>query len=80
VTNKPIAYVIYSHAHLDHIGAAGIFPKNATYIAQQETAGELQRAKSVAKNASMVQPIPSKFFQELYVADRKPNAKFGLLW
>jgi len=66
VTNKPIAYVIYSHAHLDHIGAAGIFPKNATYIAQQETAGELQRAKSVAKNASMVPPIPTVSFSKNY--------------
>ena len=66
VTNNPIAYVIYSHAHLDHIGAAGIFPKNATYIAQQETAGELQRAKSVAKNASMVPPIPTVSFSKNY--------------
>jgi glyoxylase-like metal-dependent hydrolase (beta-lactamase superfamily II) len=66
VTNKPIAYVVYSHAHLDHIGAAGIFPKNATYIAQQETAGELQRAKSVAKNASMVPPIPIVSFSKNY--------------
>jgi glyoxylase-like metal-dependent hydrolase (beta-lactamase superfamily II) len=66
VTNKPIAYVIYSHAHLDHIGAAGIFPKNATYIAQQETAGELQRAKSVAKNASMIPPIPTVSFSKNY--------------
>jgi hypothetical protein len=81
VTNKPIAYVIYSHAHLDHIGAAGIFPKNATYIAQQETAGELQRAKSVAKKCFYgTANTHSKFFQELYIADRKPNAKFGLLW
>ena len=29
VTDKPITHVIYSHAHIDHIGAAGIFPKNA---------------------------------------------------
>ncbi|HYV52000.1 MAG TPA: MBL fold metallo-hydrolase, partial [Candidatus Eisenbacteria bacterium] len=40
VTNKPVTHVIYSHAHIDHIGAAGIFPRNATYIAQQETAAE----------------------------------------
>ena len=58
VTTKPVTYVIYSHAHIDHIGAAGIFPKNATFIAQQETAAELQRAKSVAKNASLIPPIP----------------------
>jgi len=66
VTNKPITYVIYSHAHIDHIGAAGMFPKNATFIAQQETAAELQRAKSVAKNASMVPPIPTVTFAKNY--------------
>ena len=32
VTDKPITHVIYSHAHLDHIGAAGIFPKNAMQL------------------------------------------------
>ena len=66
VTNKPVTYVIYSHAHLDHIGAAGIFPKNATFIAQQETAAELQRAKSVANNLSMVPPIPTVTFTKNY--------------
>ena len=50
VTNKPVTHVIYSHSHIDHIGSAGIFPRNATYLAQQETAAELQRAVSVAKN------------------------------
>jgi glyoxylase-like metal-dependent hydrolase (beta-lactamase superfamily II) len=66
VTDKPVTHVVYSHAHLDHIGAAGIFPKNATFIAQQETAAELQRAKSVAKNASMVPPIPTVTFTKNY--------------
>jgi len=66
VTTKPVTYVIYSHAHIDHIGAAGIFPKNATFIAQQETAAELQSAKSVAKNASMVPPIPTVTFTKNY--------------
>jgi len=66
VTNKPVTYVIYSHAHIDHIGAAGMFPRNATYIAQQETAAELLRAKSVAKNASMVPPIPTVTFTKNY--------------
>src|SRR5918992_1509079 len=45
VTDQPITYVIYSHSHLDHIGAAAsIFPENATYIAHQAVAEELQRA------------------------------------
>ncbi|MFL6370238.1 MAG: MBL fold metallo-hydrolase, partial [Nitrososphaeraceae archaeon] len=43
-----------------------IFPKNATFIAQQETAAELQSAKSVAKNASMVPPIPTVTFTKNY--------------
>jgi len=66
VTTKAVTNVIYSHAHIDHIGAAWIFPKNATFIAQQETAEELQRAKSVAKNASMVPPIPTVTFANNY--------------
>jgi glyoxylase-like metal-dependent hydrolase (beta-lactamase superfamily II) len=66
VTDKPVTYVIYSHAHLDHIGAAGIFPKNATFITQQETAAELQRAKNVASNASMVPSIPTVTFSKNY--------------
>ena len=40
VTDKPTTHVIYSHAHMDHIGAARIFPENATFVAQQETASE----------------------------------------
>ena len=66
VTNKPVTYVIYSHAHLDHIGSAGIFPKNATYIAQEETTAELQRAKAASTNASAVPPIPTVSFPKNY--------------
>ena len=64
VTDKPITHVIYSHAHLDHIGAAGMFPQNASYIAQQETANELQKAMSIAKNTSMIPPVPTVTFPE----------------
>jgi glyoxylase-like metal-dependent hydrolase (beta-lactamase superfamily II) len=66
VTDKPITHVIYSHAHIDHIGAAGMFPENAVIIAQQETAEELQRAKTLATNASMVPPIPTETFSNNY--------------
>ena len=56
VTDKPIKYVIYSHSHLDHIGAAAsIFPENATYIAQQKVAEELRRAhKELQTSAAVV--------------------------
>lgn len=66
VTDKPITHVIYSHAHLDHIGAAGIFPKNATYIAHQATGLELQRAMSLASNASAIPPVPTITFPKNY--------------
>ena len=58
VTDKPVNYMIYSHAHIDHIGAAGLFPKNVTIIAQDETAPELLGAKGVAKNVTMVPARP----------------------
>lgn len=66
VTDKLVTHVIYSHAHLDHIGAAGMFPKNATYIAHQDTGAELQRAVSVADNDSMVPPVPTVTFPNNY--------------
>ena len=66
VTNKPVNYLIYSHAHIDHIGAAGLFPKNVSVIAQEETAQELQRAKAVAKNLTMVPRIPTITFSKNY--------------
>jgi glyoxylase-like metal-dependent hydrolase (beta-lactamase superfamily II) len=64
VTDKPTTHVIYSHVHMDHIGAARIFPENATYLAQQETASELQRAMNVATNTSMVPPVPTETFSK----------------
>ena len=44
-TDEPITHMIYSHAHPDHVGAAGqIFPANITYIGQNETAAALANA------------------------------------
>src|SRR5262245_46706045 len=43
VTDKPIQYLIYSHEHTDHIGAASQFPRRAKVIAQEETARILRR-------------------------------------
>jgi glyoxylase-like metal-dependent hydrolase (beta-lactamase superfamily II) len=44
VTAEPVTHVIYSHSHADHIGAAGLYPPDATYIAHEETAAQLARA------------------------------------
>ncbi len=69
VTDKPVKYVIYSHTHLDHIGAANMFPKEATFIAQENVARELQKAHDLAGNssiASQLPPVPTITFQENY--------------
>ena len=42
VTSEPITHVIYSHTHIDHIGAAGLYPENATIIAHKDTADHLR--------------------------------------
>ncbi|MDX2243089.1 MAG: MBL fold metallo-hydrolase [Leptolyngbyaceae cyanobacterium bins.302] len=60
VTKNPVTHVIYSHAHTDHIGAASLFPKTATYIAQEETTVILSRMKDPRR------PIPTVSFAEDY--------------
>lgn len=69
VTDKPVKYVIYSHSHLDHIGAANMFPRNATFIAQENVAMELQKAHAIAGNssvASQLPPVPTVTFRDNY--------------
>ena len=63
VTSKPITHVIYSHAHTDHIGSAGMFPKEAVIIAQEETAGLLKRYRDPRR------PVPQVTFKDHYVLD-----------
>ena len=38
VTQQPIKYLVYSHEHTDHIGAAHLFPKDVKIVAHKETA------------------------------------------
>lgn len=69
VTDKPVKFVIYSHSHLDHIGAANMFPRNATFIAQENVASELQKAHAIAGNsgvASQLPPLPTITFGDNY--------------
>ena len=60
MTDKLVKYVIYSHSHKDHIGAANIFPENATYIAQQETANQLKLSNDSNR------PLPTVTFAKNY--------------
>ncbi len=59
VTDEPVTHVIYSHYHKDHIGAASMFPDDATYIAHQDTAARL------ARNGSPL-PAPTVTFEDTF--------------
>ena len=60
VTDEPITHVVYSHYHKDHIAAASMFPADATYIAQDETAAQL------ALRNDPNRPLPTVTFADSY--------------
>jgi len=60
ITAKPVTHIVYSHEHLDHIGAAALFPKGAQIIAQRETATLLARRKDPRR------PLPNAVFDDTY--------------
>lgn len=73
VTDEPVTHVVYSHAHADHIGAAGLFPKNATYIAHIETRHRLERMNDQDRQfpygmfvGGKPVPLPSVTFEDSY--------------
>jgi len=81
VTNKPVTHVIYSHDHLDHIGAVTDFP-HATRIAHADTARMLAVFNDPAR------PLPQKTFagpqtvlhiggEEIHLIYSGPNHSVG---
>lgn len=60
VTDKPITHVIYSHAHIDHIGGTKSLGGHPTIIAHEETKRLLVRANDANR------PIPSVTFKDSY--------------
>lgn len=60
VTSQPVKYLIYSHEHTDHIGAASLFPKSAQIVAQEETAAILKRRSDPRR------PLPTITFRDRY--------------
>lgn len=63
VTDKPVRYLIYSHEHTDHIGAASLFPSSVKIIAQEQTAAILKRRNDPRR------PVPSITFRERYTVE-----------
>jgi glyoxylase-like metal-dependent hydrolase (beta-lactamase superfamily II) len=57
VTPKPVTHVVYSHAHVDHIGGAYQYPSSATVVAHEETEYLLRRARDSRR------PVPDRVFR-----------------
>ena len=60
VTAQPVKYLVYSHEHTDHIGAAYLFPHDVKIVAQKETAQILAQRKDPRR------PIPTITFADSY--------------
>ena len=63
VTEEPITHVIYSHTHIDHIGAASIFPDDAIIISHKDVALELEQRNDPNR------PIPEVTFDDEYLLE-----------
>ena len=63
ITDKPITHVIYSHHHIDHIGAANVYPDDVTIIAQEECAAYLETANDPQR------PVPTETFKDSYTLE-----------
>ena len=62
VSNK-VEYLVYSHHHSDHVGAASLFDKNVTRIGHEETQKLLLRDDDPAR------PAPDETFQDRWTLD-----------
>lgn len=60
VTSQPVKYMIYTHAHMDHIGDAHLFADEAQIVAHNETGWRLRRYKDPNR------PIPNIGFGKNY--------------
>jgi glyoxylase-like metal-dependent hydrolase (beta-lactamase superfamily II) len=76
VTDEPITHVIYSHSHGDHIAAAGLYPKDAVYIAHQATADQLAVAMGADREypfgmfiGGAPVPLPTVTFDDQYTVE-----------
>ena len=56
VTNEPVKYLVYSHAHKDHIGGAHVLPTGIEIVAQKDTLGFLKMANDTDR------PLPTQIF------------------
>jgi len=60
VTDKPVTHLVYSHEHIDHIAAAGLFPSSVRIVANRHTADLLATRRDPRR------PLPHIVFDSTY--------------
>jgi glyoxylase-like metal-dependent hydrolase (beta-lactamase superfamily II) len=60
VTDKPVTHLVYSHEHIDHIAAAGLFPSSVQIVANRHTANLLATRRDPRR------PVPHIVFDDAY--------------
>lgn len=60
VTSEKVTHLIYTHIHKDHVGSAGLFPKDTTYVSHVDTAEHL------AMKNDPQRPVPTITFDDQY--------------
>lgn len=63
VTEESITHVVYSHSHIDHIGAAHLYPDDAEIVASAWTARLLEGYGDPNR------PVPTTTFEERYTLE-----------
>jgi glyoxylase-like metal-dependent hydrolase (beta-lactamase superfamily II) len=73
VTKERITHVVYTHSHADHIAGAYLYPKDATYIAHEDTLIRLERMNDPNRPfpyglfvGGKPVPMPTTTFKESY--------------
>ncbi len=81
VTNKPVTYVIYSHAHLDHIGDCWNVPKECYFYSSTRNSSRVTKSKKCSQKCFYCATNSHSYLcQELRIADWKSDSKTRLLW
>lgn len=63
VTDLPVTHLVYSHEHVDHIGASTVFPREIEIIASERTAQLLRSRRDPLRR------VPTRTFEEAMTLD-----------
>jgi len=63
VTNKPVAYIINTHTHGDHVGSNQFFPLSVEIVAHENTAENMKKM-DVFKEPANAHGLPDRTFKE----------------